>query len=150
MRDLEDAIVRANALPSLPFVRPPDVVSVPVHVLDRSRGLLVGCGATEQGLFVRGTQPDINNRICVDGRIQGATRAAGHERLRPVRRRVAPVHASLPAVDYTVRVVRVGASTNVSASANASDSPLDGDEVAALVTVQVRPSGSAVNVHAPR
>ena len=70
VRDLQNAVLKAYEVPATPFARPPDVVSVPVRVFDRSRGPIVGCGAVQQGLFARGSQPDVNNRICVNGRVQ--------------------------------------------------------------------------------
>jgi membrane peptidoglycan carboxypeptidase len=67
VQQLEDLITKSYELPVQQFTRPPEVVSVPVHVPDGSRGLLGGCGPIEQGLFARGTEPDVNNRVCKSG-----------------------------------------------------------------------------------
>lgn len=83
VRDLTDVIVRSYALPNMPFAQPADVTSVAVRVLDRSSGLLTGCGSVQQGLFLRGTQPDINNRICLDGHIQVPSEQLGTGGLGP-------------------------------------------------------------------
>jgi membrane peptidoglycan carboxypeptidase len=69
VEQLEDTVVKAYAIPSAEFERPPGIVSVPVHVPDGSVGALGGCGPIVQGLFAEGTQPDTNNRICKNGAI---------------------------------------------------------------------------------
>jgi membrane peptidoglycan carboxypeptidase len=69
VQQLEDLITRADEIPPKDFERPDDVVSVKVHVPDGSRGLLGGCGPIEDGLFARGTEPDVNNRVCRNGAV---------------------------------------------------------------------------------
>ncbi len=67
VQQLEDYITKDYEIPPQDFQQPDDVVSVPVHVPDGSRGLLGGCGPIEQGLFAKGTEPDVNNRVCKNG-----------------------------------------------------------------------------------
>jgi membrane peptidoglycan carboxypeptidase len=69
VQQLEDLITKQYNIPPAQFQKPDGVVSVPVHVADGSLGLLGGCGPIEQGLFADGTQPDINNRVCKNGRL---------------------------------------------------------------------------------
>jgi membrane peptidoglycan carboxypeptidase len=69
VQQLEDAITRAYQIPPQDFEQPVGVLSVPVHVPDGSRGLLAGCGPIELGLFANGSVPDVNNRVCYNGRV---------------------------------------------------------------------------------
>jgi membrane peptidoglycan carboxypeptidase len=69
VQQLEDLINRQYQIPIQPFVRPPDVVSIPVHVPDASVGQLGGCGPIQSSLFAQGRAPDVNNRICANGAI---------------------------------------------------------------------------------
>jgi hypothetical protein len=50
---------------------------VRVHVPDGTRGTLSGCGPMEQGTFVRGRAPDVNNRVCVSGKLTVAPEQLG-------------------------------------------------------------------------
>ncbi|HTE84100.1 MAG TPA: transglycosylase domain-containing protein, partial [Dehalococcoidia bacterium] len=69
VEQLEDLIAQTYQIPAQDFERPVGVLNVPVHVPDGSRGLLAGCGPVEFGLFVNGNLPDINNRVCYNGRV---------------------------------------------------------------------------------
>ena len=74
---LEDYINQSYSIPKADFQRPSGIVSVPVHVPDGSLGELYGCGPIEQGLFVDGHQPDVNNRVCKNGVIVVPPEQAG-------------------------------------------------------------------------
>jgi membrane peptidoglycan carboxypeptidase len=69
VQQLEQQITDSYQISAQDFERPPDLVTASVHVPDGSRGQLAGCGPIEEALFVQGTAPDVNNRVCQQGRI---------------------------------------------------------------------------------
>jgi membrane peptidoglycan carboxypeptidase len=69
VQQLEQAVTDQDQIPATDFPLPDDLRTASVHVPDGSRGLVGGCGPIEQALFVSGTAPDVNNRVCVQGRI---------------------------------------------------------------------------------
>jgi hypothetical protein len=94
-----------------------------VYVLDRSRGPIIGCGRKQPGLFARGTQPDINNRVCVDGRVRVPTEQLGTGGLGP----------------YVPDVVMLPVTSEVMFM-----SPVARSQVSGRVTVVARPMGTDV------
>ncbi|MEX2447048.1 MAG: transglycosylase domain-containing protein [Dehalococcoidia bacterium] len=68
VKQLAEHVIDEYDIPAADFERPDDVVEVPVRVPDGSLRT-GGCGPMRQGLFVRGTEPDSNNRVCRDGRL---------------------------------------------------------------------------------
>lgn len=127
VQQLADLIVKAYDLPPEKFKREGDLVEVSVHVPDGTRNLLAGCGPLEKGLFVRGRAPDVNNRVCVNGRLTVAPEQLGSGGLKPY---VVPTPTETPPVNTR------GAITSPSAGATVSGG----------VLVLARAAGSGVSV----
>jgi membrane peptidoglycan carboxypeptidase len=83
VQQLEQLIIDTYEVPAADFERPPDVLAVQVRVPDASLGLLLGCGPIELGLFVRGTEPDVNNRVCAFGSVRVPSEQLGTGGLPP-------------------------------------------------------------------
>jgi membrane peptidoglycan carboxypeptidase len=69
VQQLEQLITTQYQIPAQDFQRPESIISASVHVPDGSRGLTGGCGPIELALFVQGSAPDLNNRVCQRGTV---------------------------------------------------------------------------------
>jgi membrane peptidoglycan carboxypeptidase len=109
VQQLEDYITQDYDIPPQDFQQPDDVVTVPVHVPDGSRGLLGGCGPIEQGLFAKGTEPDVNNRVCKNGVVTIPPEQLGTGGLgaAPARQPFAPASAPAPRPIQPLRPIGV-------------------------------------------
>ncbi len=83
VQQLEDLVIQSYQIPSQPFERSGDLVEVSVFVPDGTKGPVAGCGPVEKGLFVRGSAPDQNNSVCVNGKLTVAPEQLGSGGLRP-------------------------------------------------------------------
>lgn len=129
VQQLEDRIIEAYDLPPEKFEREGDLVEVSVHVPDGTRNLLAGCGPVEKGLFVRGRAPDVNNRVCVNGKLTVAPEQLGSGGLKPY---VVPTPSPTETPEATSR----GTIT----------SPSSGATVSGGVLVLARASGGSVAI----
>lgn len=77
VQQLQDLTLQAYDIPPEPFAVEGDLVQMRVHVPDGTRGTLRGCGPIEQGTFVRGRAPDVNNRVCINGKLTVAPEQLG-------------------------------------------------------------------------
>ncbi|MGE3856099.1 MAG: hypothetical protein AB7G21_03955, partial [Dehalococcoidia bacterium] len=106
-----------------------------VHVPDGTRNLTRGCGPVQKGLFVRGRAPDVNNRVCKDGRLFVAPEQLGSGGLKPY---VVPTPSPSKTPEPTA--------TAAPSSNGSITSPAPGSTVSGGVLVLARASGGLVTV----